>query len=177
MLPAPLATSRVLIQAARPQGLWGGQQATERRRSDQAGPTGQFPKPPGIWNVQSHPVSSVVGEISSQKQTPSFLVERDVKDPLTQTGGPCPEGRTRPYPFSRRPTWTMLCDSQSIAPPLCATVSVVFYSGERQDPTERSPHTKGFYFRFYLEAVFKVLKHLKRNPSGSKQVPWQPCLF
>lgn len=46
----------------------------------------------------------------------------------------------------------MLCDSQSVTPPLCATASVASFSGERRDPTERSPHTKDFYFRFCLEA-------------------------
>lgn len=52
----------------------------------------------------------------------------------------------------------MLCEAWSVAPPLCATASVASYSGKRQDSTERSLHTKDFYFRFRLEAVFKVLQ-------------------
>lgn len=52
----------------------------------------------------------------------------------------------------------MLCDSQSVAAPLCATASVASYSGERWDPTERPPHTKDFYFRLCVEAVFKMLE-------------------
>lgn len=52
----------------------------------------------------------------------------------------------------------MLCDSQSVTPPLCATASVASYPGERPDTTERSLHTKDFYIRFCLEPAFTVLE-------------------
>lgn len=124
------------------------------------------------------PVSSAVGEIFSQKQTLSFLIKGDVKDPLTHMGGLCPESGAWPYPFSRRPTWTLLCDTQSIAPHLCVTVFVASYSGERQDSTEKSLHTKDFFFGFCLKEVSKCWKHPKRESLWKQIGPsGRPCLF